>query len=241
MTMIRQVLFGRLVGHLRKIILASSLFLSACGGGGGGDDTSSAGAGDATASEGIRILHAVLDEAPFVLSTSLRPGATLHTGRFAISSRYSKLSRREQTISLSRRETPDQTLFSLAFSADSARKQNILVYGNGITLGVAFSAFASDTALAVDGMAAVRVVHALVGAQQLKPSVSGAADILGLDFGGVSAYTAVTPGTIALSGQRVADSLAVYSGSHEVKANKSYTFLVTGEIGYFVAAAQYED
>jgi hypothetical protein len=80
------------------------------------------------------------------------------------------------------------------------------------------------------------VVDGVTGAAVLVVSLSSAAggEDVEVAFGQASEYVSVSPGAVTMRAVRAADGRTVSSRSVTLEPGKAYTYLVAGEVDYFV-------
>ena len=212
-------------------------FLSSCGGSGG----SGGGGSKASAATGVRILHGVLDVAPLnVLSTS-RPDQVVQLASFAEPSVYAALPDGLQEISLTLNKSPS-TVYA-RFNVDIQRNDHysLVFYGNPDNLGLNVSLIKDEAGVIPEGTAAVKIIHALVGAGLLQASFSDGQSSGQTMFGAAANYAYVPQGLNGIIIRRVSDGRAVANISHEFAAGRSYSIFVSGEVDYFVVSRVLQD
>lgn len=213
-----------------KLLALVFVVLMACGGGGGSssDDSSSVGGGG---SNGVRILHGLIDLPPLDLTTG---SSVVQTAKYSSPTGFFSAGSGAIPFVISIRNTPTEVVSSLTASVDGKSKTSILVYGNSRNIGVRSSAIAEGSPL--EGTS-VRVVNAADGAGAVTLTVAGVTTA-SATYGSASDYVAATGGVQSVVIKRVVDGQVIYSGDMNLSA-KGNTILVSGIVNYFVAAANY--
>lgn len=214
------------------------LTLSACGGGGGGGG---GGGSKGSAATGVRILHGAVDVAPLDILTSVKVGEVVTSAYFAESSLFGELPQGEQVLSLTLHNTPADIHGTVNLNVEKNGHYSVLHYGNELQLGLRTALIDDNPGEIPDGKAAVKVVHALVGASGLNASFSDGQSANGIDFGTASPYVYLPAGITTVSIKRASDSLGVGAVSATLSAGQAYTVFMSGEIEYFIAARILED
>jgi hypothetical protein len=136
---------------------------------------------------------------------------------------------------LSRAATPGTELGSFAVTADSKSKFSILLYGDNTTFGLR-TALLTDETPSDSSRAHIRVVDGVTGAAQISARISSDAGVESVEagFGQAGEYVPVATGAATIRVARVADGRVISSNSVTLEAGRAYTFLVAGEVDYFV-------
>jgi len=230
-------LFGpistRLISRVPVIGVLLLFGLCACG-------SSAGGGGGSSAKTGVRVLHGGIDVTPLDLYSS-DSQEILESTRFAGPALYAGLSQGLHTLSLTRARSPAEIVFTVPIAVEKNSRQSVLVYGNTESLGVHSALLVDDPGEIPKDLAAVRIVHALVGAASISATLGATEISSGVAFGSASAYVYVPVGVQTLTALRVTDGRQVFSGAKEVRAKKAYSYLITGEIDYLVVTPEYED
>lgn len=222
---------------IRTLCSLLILVLSGCGGGGGGSDDG----GSRSASTGVRVLHGALDVGPADLMSSLLQTKVSEATSFAEPALYKKLDTGSQNLTLTLHNSPGSVFGSLPLSIDNNEHYSFLFYGNEGNLGLAVNLLKDDAGEIPEGNAAVRIVHALIGAAAVRASYSSGAGSEPVSFGTGGAYDFLPAGSGGVVIRRQSDSRVLTSISGEFAAGKAYTVFVTGEVDYFVTARLLED
>lgn len=222
-----------------------SLLLTSCAGSGSGGDSSDSSAGNTkqislkSNSTGIRVLHAAIDAAPVDLYSAGQD--LLQTAQFGKTTSYIKAKAGLQTFFLSETQNPTGLLDQFDLDLSQGSRISLLFFGNQTSLGLHSSVLDQAKPELAPGMAAIRVVHGLVGALNLSAFLDTDTLAKNIAFGSAAEYIPVSPGIRTFWAQRAADGLTVYSAAKEIKAGEYYTFLVAGEVDYFVNSTTYQD
>jgi len=211
--------------------------LSACGG--GGDGGSGGGGRNESAETGVRLLHGSIDVPPILAETSAAPGVPIDQIRFNQSSYYAELPEGPQTLAV--RSNDGGNLFSLPVTVADGERRSALLYGTREALGIRVSLLDDVPPELENGFAAIRVVHALAGAATISGSLGGTALPASVGFGKASSYVTVPAGPVSISLARSVDGRTVASQPQQVASRKSYSFMVTGEVGYLTFTNLLED
>lgn len=225
---------------LAVAVAAAQILVSGCGGGGGGGGGAGAGNLNYRPSSGVRLVHAAIDLAPAVLSTSADTSAALSSARFAVASPYVSLTRTQQTLSVA---SPGAQAFSQVVSPQQDLRHTVLVYGDRESLGIRYALIEDYPGKPASSASWVRIVHAMTGASSIDASFSlaGSSHNLSASFGQASGYIEIEPGTWSVNIRRHADSALAFSEARVFEAGKAYSLVVAGEQGYFVTGLQLTD
>jgi len=219
------------------------LLLSACSGGsgGGGDDASG------NAREGVRILHASIELAPLDVYSSISPqdpdsGAIAPTQRasFMQDVFFAPALRDEQVFSITTAKRPDNVSFTVPVDQDQLGRLTVVVFGDISTFGVRNTSFFEPEVEIPEGTVGIRVIHGVTRAQDIEASFNGQS-VDAVTFGGVGEYIFIEPGDIEYLIRRKVDQRVIASGVYSLEEDKAYTFLVGGEVEYFVSVRPYLD
>jgi hypothetical protein len=216
-------------------ILGVLSLLSACGGGGGGGG----GNPEGDSSYGVRVLHAAIDGAPVDISSSAATAPLLSQQVFAGTKGYRALPEGTQRLSLTRTGTPSDVYSSFAVNAASDERYTVLLYGDVATFGLR-TRLLKDKVPTTGGGAWIRVVNGVTQAADLTVTV-GSSPAQVIPFGGDTGYVSASPGALYVSASRTTDGYPVQSGALTLEEGKAYTFLLAGEIGYYVKSVLFTD
>jgi hypothetical protein len=208
----------------------SMLFVSACGGGGGGG-----GGGESPSSTGVRVLHAAIDAAPVDVSVAGNPSPVATRAVFGLDNKYHALPSGPLSLVMTRAASPSAVIDSFAVTADSQSKFSILLYGDNATFGLR-TTLLTDEPPSDSPSAHVRVVDGVTGAARIVVRISSDAGTESIEaaFGEAAEYVAVGAGVATIRAARVADGQTITSTPVTLEAGKAYTYVVTGEVDYFV-------
>lgn len=211
-------------------VLVVACSLAACGGGGGGG-----GSGDSSSTTGVRVLHAAIDAAPVDVLVTGNPAPVSRKAVFALDNKYHALPSGPLNLQLTRTATPGTVIDSFAVTADSQSKFSILLYGDNTTFGLRAALLTDETPSESSG-ALVRVVDGVTGAAAIAVSISSNAggENVEVSFGQAGEYVAVAAGPVTIRAARAADGRTISSSSVALEPGRAYTYLVAGEIDYFV-------
>lgn len=226
------------------VLISLVVFVSGCGGG----SSSGSGGGSSSANvkgTGIRILHGAIDAAPVDLYSSAKE-QKIGAAFFAENTFYSGFNTEPQTLKLVRAFSLDQTISTFTFTPEKDAKYTYLLYGNREKLGLSTNLIKDDRPEIEKGGAAVRVIHAIVGASAITATLNGQSLSDGTPFGSASPYLplpvlSTSPFEASLSITRQADKKPLFLGTKLLEANKFYTFMITGEVDYLVAVRDFVD
>jgi hypothetical protein len=209
--------------------------LTACGGGGGGGS----GGGDepGTSRRGARILHGAIEGSPVDLVSSLQ--GIVKTSRFADNTEYTELQSGTQILNLYRTKDLTSPLATRQITNSGDQKQTVVFYGDRDNFGLRASIISEEFPEVPEGVALVRIIHAVVGASSLEASLSSGTIIAG--FGSASTYGTTSPGLKSISVIRSADRTVIDGVSFTAQEGKAYTIFVAGEIGYLVISRLLEE
>jgi hypothetical protein len=216
------------------LVLIGIVALQGCSGGGGNG-------GAQSSKQGVRLVHGVIESAPAVLFSSVTPGEALQTAAFGEASGRTKLPAGETAFTITEVGNTAQILATAGGTLEKSGKYSVLYYGDTQGLGVHANLLADGVADLGKQEAAIRIVHAAVGALHLRATFSTTELSAGTEFGSASPYAVVTPGTGTLTIQRVTDGFQVFSGAVTLAAGTAYSFVAAGEIGYLVVTRQVVD
>ncbi len=209
--------------------LVGAFSLVACGGGGGGGSTESSSA------TGVRVLHAAIDAAPVDVVVTGSPAPVARRAVFALDNRYHALPSGAINLQLTRTATPATVIGSFPVTADSESKFSILLYGDNSTFGLRTTLLADETP-SQSSSAHVRVVDGVTGAAAIVVNFSADSGGEGVEvaFGQAGEYLPVAAGPVKIRASRAADARAIASSSVTLEPGRAYTYLVAGEVDYFV-------
>lgn len=219
--------------------LIVACFLAGCGGGGGGGGGSERGRSGSSAPTGVRILHGVIDIAPIDIFSSAEPEEVVQMARFAEPLTYARLNTGPQDLSL-RLHGSGFPLAAAPVTVEKNFHYSFLIFGNETGLGLRGALIADDPGEIPEGSAAVRVVHALVGAGGLTGMLANGL-ISEAFFGGAGPYVFVPAGIQSVSVTRTSDRRSVSNVIHDFSDGRAYTVFVSGELDYFTAVRLLED
>ncbi len=229
-----------MIKRLLLIILTINLF--ACGGGGGSSDGDSDNNTNLGADRGLRIMHGEIDLEP--LSIKLADGTLITQAEFAKSLRYFKIAEGTQTINLYRNSDSLSPLASSSLEVAAKGKYSLVVFGSRSGLGTGTKILTDGYAEEIpDGQVAVRIVHTTVGAADLDFRFNSQ-QAEQVSFGGNSEYflqPLSASGTLGFSAVRSVDSRLIASQNLSLEPGKSYSLLITGEIGLFTLVRVFQD
>jgi len=210
----------------------SSLFLLAgCGGGGSG--------GDGSVSTGVRMLHASIEASPVELSSTASENQSL-LSRFTSNTAYMNLPEGEQQLSIHRARFSDSALFVLPLNLEKNKRHSVLLFGD-LDNGLRVSLFDDYAERLGENEIALRLVHGLTGASQIRGTFGGAEIANALDFGSAAEYVVLPHNSGELLVRREVDSRIVFAAFQELAAGQAYTIVVSGEVDYLVLAPIYQD
>lgn len=207
-----------------------ALLLLGCGGGGGGGDK-----GETTSTTGVRILHAAIDAAPVDVVVSGVSEPVARKAVFALDDGYHALPSGSLNLLLTRAANPGSILDSFAVTADERSKFSILLCGDNTTFGLR-TALLTDEPPTDRSRAHIRIVDGVTGAAAIVVRVSSQSEVQEreIPFGEASEYISVSGDTASIRVVRAVDGRVISSGSVGVKAGQAYTYLIAGELDYFV-------
>jgi len=209
--------------------------LCSCGGGSSGGDSS------ANARDGVRVLHASIELSPVELYSSLsEEGLPLQRAHFMQDVFFAAASGQEQTISVTTVKRPGDVLFTIPVEQDQLGRLSVLIYGDRSTFGLRKTPFFEPEIEIPDGKTALRLVHGATRALEIEGNFNGDSIDL-VPFGGVSDYIYIEPGDIEYLIRRKVDRRVIASGLSNLEVGRAYTFLVGGEVEYFVSVTSYLD
>lgn len=217
--------------------LAVACSLAACGGGGGGG-----GSGDSSSATGVRVLHAAIDGAPVDVLVTGNPAPVSRRAVFALDNKYHALPSGPLNLQLTRTATPGTVIDSFAVTADSESKFSILLYGDNTTFGLR-AALLTDETPPDSSAAHVRVVDGVTGAAAISATISSNAGSESVDvsFGQAGEYVPVAAGLVTIRAARAADGRTISSSAVTLESGGAYTYLVAGEVDYFVKGVLLSD
>ncbi|NLF26201.1 MAG: DUF4397 domain-containing protein [Deltaproteobacteria bacterium] len=208
-----------------------SLVLFGCGGGGGG--------GSRSGSKGVRVLHASVDSAPFLLSTSAKEGEVLQTSKFSFADRYFALPGGEQIVSAS--SAVGAPVFAFTVPEDRPERQTILVYGSRTKSGVKAALLSDEWKDVPPDMSALRFVHGVEGVRSIDAAVGSVSVGQGVSVGSASLYVTVPAGPQQIVVRQSGSSSALYTATVDLLPGRAYSLLAAGEHGYFMMVRLVED
>jgi Domain of unknown function (DUF4397) len=232
--------------NILKIAISCCVVMSAvaCGGGGGGgsNDDTTRGSGAAT---GVRVLHGAIEGPPVQVRTSIEERTVEPEVFFSEKAVYQRLDKGTQTLQISERNSPGSVFSQHSVDIQDGQRLSLLLY-NFPDSGAVRSLLIDDVKPELaDSEGAVRIAHTVSRASAV--SVSFKSDLLGVargdevQFGTVGEYLVGPAGTYQLVVKQTADDFTVVSQPFVMGARVVQTILVSGEVGFFVAATQYED
>lgn len=216
---------------LRTVFLVVVACLYGCGGGGGSDGSS--------ASTGVRLLHASIDDAPQSLVSSLDSTKVLQTPRFADASLYVGVKKDPQSFRISGGQISG--LSSSSVTVSKGERYSLLLIRD-VGTGTPRVNLISDAPPALSsGQSALRFVHGMPGAAIIVASIGGKSETLSSPYGQASDYMVVPSGAVSYTVQRKSDGATVLNETRLLADTHAYSVLVTGQEGYFVTSSFLED
>jgi len=206
------------------------LLLVGCGGGS---------SGDGSVGTGVRMLHSSIDASPVELRSSSSEENFL-ISRFTSNSGYMNLSPGEHILSVRRARSSDTDLFLLALDLERNKRHSVLLSGN-LENGLKTTLFEDYTEGLGQNEIALRLVHGLTGASQIRATFGGVEIAKAVDFGSAAEYIVLPDNAGELLIRREADSRIVFAGFQELAPGKAYTIVASGEVDYLVLAPIYVD
>ena len=202
-----------------------------CGGGGGG------GGGGRF---GVRLLHAVIDAAPFDLFSTNSEEALLTT-RFGESKRYIGTDSGEQVLSVRSHNTLENPRFTFELTREGSDRHTVFVFGDNEQFGVGATLIQDEVVELDSSSAAVRILHGAIGAGAVTATVGTQALSATAAFGAASPYEVITGGIQTVAIRRSSDGKVIFSAPLNLENDKQYSLLVAGEVDYFVTTTLIED
>lgn len=220
-------------------LLTCLTVVSACGGGGGGSDSGSS-SGDAGGSpDGIRVLHGAIDAAPVDLISSLNGSTLVSQVTFAGDKSYRRAPSGSQVFSLTRAFSPSQVVATVAADVASGGRYSVLLYGDVETFGLRTSLIEDVVPSEFSG-SLIRFVNGVTGASAVQ--ASGGEARATVAFGGASDYLGVSPGAdVPVVVVRSADGAPAVSSRVSLSEGGAYTFLIAGEVSFYVKGVLFRD
>ena len=212
---------------MKNYLIVLVLFLTACGGGSSSD---SSGGGSTGGSNGVRILHGLIDHPPLDLYVA---GLAVQTAKYGNSTGFFSSASGSLPVSISIKNNPGDVVAGLTASLDGKSKTSILVFGSDDS-GVRSAVIAEGSP--VEG-GSVRIVNAANGAGALVAKINGVSTNSAV-YGGASDYVATGSGVQNIVITRVTDGATVFAGNMNI-SGRGNTILVSGIVGYFVSAVNY--
>lgn len=213
-------------------VSAIAFAASACGGGGGGG-----GGGGSASDSGVRVFHAAIDATPVDVLSSASSTAVVSGEVFAGTKGYRDLPGGSQVLSLIRTLTPTRVIGTFDLTATKDTAVSILLYGSNQSTGLR-AKLLNDEVPDLQGGAVVRVVNGALGAGEVSVSLTGGATLT-VPYSTASEYVAVPLGSVSVSAS--SGSGALPSAMISAEANRAYTVLLGGEVGYYVATRVFVD
>ncbi len=225
---------------MRRFFLLSAIIVSFFGCGGGGAD---GGAGSTrSADTGVRLMHASIDAVPVDVVSSTGGGDIAQRGAFNQVQGYARLSQGAQRLSLVPARVGGNELFGFDLSVEKKDRVSLLLYGSLTSVGLHAALFRDNAGeRPAPGTCLLRVVHALVGANQLEVSTDLGSNFAPVSFGSASEYQSVSPGTLVMIARRAADSRVVSRTTISLADSSISTLVFGGEIDYFSATRLFDD
>ena len=227
---------------IRNLLILLLLTFVACSSGGGGDDDDSGSGSDSSeeslgSSEGLRIMHSVLDTEP--VRVEIAGQGEITSSKFAEAKRYFPFSGDTQDLNLIR-SLNSQSVFTSSEALDSDGKTSLLFFGNNASKGLSVKVLSDGVEDVPSDTVAIRVIHAADEASGINFRVGATGG--DLDYAGVSDYLFIPyADVISFTASRRADRLFMAELSLPVEKEKSYTVVVTGQVGIFTVAKLYQD
>jgi len=219
------------ISKLKSLFLIL-LVLAGCGGGGSGGE-------GGTVSTGVRMLHASIEASPVTLSSSVSE-EYYATGRFSLAAPYINLPTGEQVLSIRSAKSEGSDLFLLELNLERNKRHSALLFGS-LENGLQANLFEDYSDRVNENEIAIRVVHGIAGASQIKASFGETEIAESVDYGSASDYTFLPYDSGELLIRRQADSRIVYAAFQEFAPGRAYTILASGEVDYLVLAPVYQD
>lgn len=214
------------------LFIAIYLLITACGGGGGGSGGGSGGSVSGDRS-GIRIIHGVIDAPPISITSSLQSTSVLRSAFFAEESPRVAVGTGEQILSIFKKGSPEATFSNVSLIGERGFKKSLVLAGELETLGLQAALVDDGDAAPGEAQAALRVIHAAVGANTVEVVVGDQASVSAA-FGGASEYVTVGAGAVLVSVRRAADQKLIYQGTLNLQARAIYSLAVLGDLHYLV-------
>jgi hypothetical protein len=218
---------------LISVLTAFVISFSACGGGGGGGG--GGGNDQYSSATGVRVLHAAIDATPVDVFVDGVPEAVAKKAVFGLNNGYNALPSGLLNLTMTRTSTPSVVVDKAQVAVDSDSRVSILLYGDNATFGLRATVL-TDGAPEDRSNARVRIVDGVTAAAEIVGTVSSGVEerSVNVKFGEASDYLAVPPGVATLQVVRAADGRFVASTTATLEAGKEYTYLVAGEVQFFV-------
>ena len=223
---------------IRNLLILLVLTLAACSGGGsGGGDDSGSDSESLGGSKGIRILHAVLDNEPVRLEITGQGEIT--SSKFAEVKRYFSFGGDSQDLNVLR-NLNNESAFSSSLTLDAGARTSLLFFGNNDSKGLKVKVLNDGAEEVPSGSVAVRVIHAADEASGVNFRIGTTGG--DLDYAEVSDYLMIPfADVLRFTASRRADRLFMAELDLAVEEGKSYTIVVTGQVGIFTVAKLYQD
>lgn len=223
---------------LRALLVVSFVAsLAACGGGGGGGGN---GSGSVRSAEtGVRLVHGAIDASPVQVFSSLIAARAVQSSRFGGTVPFSELPRGPQTIEIRRGQ---ERLFASTVDVQKGQHYTVLFYESPSDLSPRFTQVVDPDVDVPDGMAAIRIGHAAIGAASITAFTSENLTVASrLGYGAFSEYGFVPALTARINYARDADGRVVHSTPVSLREGGTYTLVLSGEVDYFLTAPVLED
>ena len=222
---------------IHYLLALTSIFILGCSGGGGGDE---GGSSKGNARTGVRVLHTSMDLPPVSLSTTGKVGQTIFTTKFAEGTGFFELPEGDQTISVQSVDGGSGP-FNFSVTVNDRDRLQVIVYGTREVFGVNATLLEAKNVDVPDGMSAIRVVHGVTGASNVRGSVGTEGLSENVSLGSASKYLFVPAGDNLVKVLRAADSRILANQQARLEEGKAYTFVLSGEVDYLVVGALLED
>ena len=221
-----------MISIIRSIGFVACVGLAALGCGGGGGDGGSG-------SRGVRILHAGIDSAPFLLTTSAAEGTVLQTAKFSLPDQYFALPSGEQIVNaVSASGNPN---FSFSMPKDRPARQSILVFGSRSHSGAKAALLVDEAGEITKGMSALRVVHGVERLGTIEASAAAVAVGQGVALGSASTYVMVPAGAQQVIVKASGQGATLFNGTVDLQAGQAYSLWAVGEYNYFTVVRLVQD
>ena len=158
---------------------------------------------------------------------------------FAGGKGYRSIPKGAQSLLLTKASSPSQVVASFDVAATSDDRYTVVLYGDNQTFGLR-TRLVQDEPPDIDDGAALRVIHGATGAAALSVSVEGGSPRV-VAFGDNTDYISTAAGSVRVTTARAADGRVATSTSLNLESGRSYTYLVAGELGYYVKGVLFVD